>query len=169
MVRMLSFAFTLCCLACTSEALLLCFISFLLTALIQSNREMMARKVPPSEGGEEQGMNIPSFQLEHWPRLPTQRMKRRAHLFQSFSGAAINALAQIEPSKFLSAGADGTVRIWSPSEGKELYRMDGFTDSISSLVLAKDSLVTNGMENMVCLHDFGVDIDEAENGYEMEW
>ena len=129
----------------------------------------MSRKPPPVEGGEEQGINIPSFQLEHWPRLPTQRMKRRAHLFQSFSGTAVSALAQVDSSKFLSAGADGTVRIWSPSEGKELYRMDGFTSSISSLVLAKDALITNGMENMVCLHDFGVDVDEAENGYELEW
>jgi len=130
---------------------------------------MMSRKLPPSENGEEQGMNRPTFQLEHWPRLPTQRMKRRAHLFQSFSGTPVNALAQVEPSRFLSAGADGTVRIWSPSEGKQLYRMDGFTGSISSLVLAKDTLVTNGMENMVCLHDFGVDVDEAESGYELEW
>ena len=63
----------------------------------------------------------------------------------------------------------GCVRIWSPSEGKELYRLDGFTGSISSLVLAKDTLITDGMENMVCLHDFSVDIDEAESGYELEW
>jgi len=128
----------------------------------------MSRKLPPSENGEEQGMNRPTFQLEHWPRLPTQRMKRRAHLFQSFSGTPVTALAQVEPSRFLSAGADGAVRIWS-REGKQLYRMDGFTGSISSLVLAKDTLVTNGMENMVCLHDFGVDVDEAESGYELEW
>ena len=125
---------------------------------------MLSRKLPPSENGEE-----PTFQLEHWPRLPTQRMKRRAHLFQSHSGKAVNVLAQIDPSKFLSASADGTIRIWSPSEGKELYRLDGFTGSISSLVLAKDTLITDGMENMVCLHDFSVDIDEAESGYELEW
>ena len=96
-------------------------------------------------------------------------MKRRAHLFQSYSGKAVNALAQIDPSKFLSADGSGFVRIWSPSEGKELYRLDGFTGSISSLVLAKDTLITDGMENMVCLHDFSVDIDEAESGYELEW
>lgn len=113
-------------------------------------------------------MSSPSYKLEHWPRLPNQRMKRRAHMFQGHA-EAVNALAQVDSTKFLSASADGTIRVWSPSEGKEMYRLDGFTDSLSSLVLAKETLITDGMENMVCVHDFDVDIDDAERGYELEW
>ena len=125
----------------------------------------MARTLQESK---ESDLSSPSYRLEHWPRLPNQRMKRRAHVFQGHS-EPVNALAQVDSTKFLSASADGTVRVWSPSEGKEMYRMDGFTDSLTSLVLAKETLITDGMDNMVCIHDFDVDVDEADSGYELEW
>jgi len=127
--------------------------------------EMMSRTLQESK---ESDLSSPSCRLEHWPRLPNQRMKRRAHVFKGHSGP-VNALAQVDSTKFLSASADGTVRVWSPSEGKEMYRMDGFTDSLTSLVLAKETLITDGMDNMVCIHDFDVDVDEADSGYELEW
>ena len=66
----------------------------------------------------------PSWKLEHWPRLPTQRMKRHAHMFKGHYGS-VTALASHQGSSFLSAGVDGTLRVWDPSKGKELYKPQG--------------------------------------------
>lgn len=113
----------------------------------------------------------PSLKLEHWPRMASQRMQKRAHLFQGHEEAMpITALTSVDASKFLSAGADGTIRAWSPSTGKELFRMDGFSEKISSLCLLEEMyLITDGMENLVCVHDFDVDETEYQDGYELEW
>lgn len=109
------------------------------------------------------------LKLEHWPRLSTQRMNRRAHMFRGHDGP-ITALVcgsssggvgvgggGSSSSKILSAGMDGTVRVWNPFKGgNEIYRMDGFTDSLSSLCLDGEILVTDGMDDLVCVHDFDV-------------
>ena len=101
--------------------------------------------------------------------MATQRMQRRAHLFKGHEEAPITALASIDASKFLSAGVDGTVRVWDPKSGKEHFRMDGFTEALSSLCLQEDMyLITDGMEEFVCLHDFDV-AQGIEDGYELEW
>lgn len=112
----------------------------------------------------------PSFKLEHWPRMANQRMQRRAHRFKGHDDTCVTALASMDASKFLSAGADGTVRAWNPSTGDELFRMDGFTEELSSLCLQDDLyLITDGMEHFVCVHDFDVEATEVEDGYELEW
>jgi WD40 repeat protein len=96
-------------------------------------------------------------------------MQRRAHLFKGHEEAPIRALASIDVSKFLSAGADGTVRAWNPTTGKCLFSMDGFTEALSSLCLQEDMyLITDGMGELVCLHDFDV-AQGIEDGYELEW
>lgn len=124
----------------------------------------MSRKI------ESASFDEPSFKLEHWPRMANQRMQRRAHLFKGHEEMPITALASVDASKFLSAGADGTVRAWSPSTGKELFRMAGFTAELSSLCLQEDLyLITDGMEHFVCVHDFDVEATEVEDGYELEW
>ena len=111
----------------------------------------------------------PSFKLEHWPRMATQRMQRRAHLFKGHDEAPITALASIDASKFLSAGVDGTVRAWNPATGKCLFSMDGFTEALSSLCLQEGRyLITDGMNEFVCLHDFDV-AQGIEDGYNLEW
>uniref|UniRef100_A0A7S1D8D6 Anaphase-promoting complex subunit 4 WD40 domain-containing protein n=1 Tax=Cyclophora tenuis TaxID=216820 RepID=A0A7S1D8D6_CYCTE len=107
--------------------------------------------------------------VEHWPRLSTQKMKRRAHMFRGHMEGPITALASVDESKFLSAGADGSVRAWSPSKGTELFRMDGFTANLTSLCLDSKTLITDGMDHYVCVHDFDVDSDEAANGYELDF
>eukprot|EP00957_Ditylum_brightwellii_P009020 681771-Ditylum_brightwellii.AAC.1 len=94
-------------------------------------------------------------------------MKQCAHLFEGHCGS-ITSLACVDRTKVLSAGADGTVRIWDRSEGKELYRMDGFTSKISSLCLEENRLITDGMEEYVCLHDFEVDEIEEGKDYNLE-
>ena len=111
----------------------------------------------------------PSLKLEHWPRIATQRMQRRAHLFKGHGDEHITALTSVDSSKFLSSGDDGTVRAWSPSTGKELFRMDGF-ECLSSLCLQEDMyLITDGMQEFVCVHDFDVEASEVQDGYELEW
>jgi WD40 repeat protein len=106
--------------------------------------------------------------LEHWPRLATQRMPKRAHVFAtSHMGGngddlTITALASHGDDKIISASADGTVRAWSPTTGKELYMMAGFTSALTSLCLNQDMLVTNGMNQFVCVHDFDVNQEDLE-------
>jgi len=68
--------------------------------------------------------------------------------------------------QFLSASTDGTVRAWDVAQGKEQYRMDGFTDGLSSLCVqggsdsGDDTLITNGQKQYVCVHDFSQGISE---------
>jgi WD40 repeat protein len=127
--------------------------------------EIMSRKL------ESASADAPSLKLEHWPRITNQRMQKRAHLFKGHAeDEPITALASVDGSKFLSAASDGTIRAWSPSSGEELFRMDGFTDELSSLCLLEGMyLITDGMENLVCVHDFDVDETEYQDGYELEW
>jgi WD40 repeat protein len=96
-------------------------------------------------------------------------MQRRAHRFEGHEGP-ITALTTIDPTKILSAGVDGTVRAWNPTKGTELFRMDGFTEDLNSLCLKDNLLVTDGMEQFVCVHDFDMDESELDDGYELgEW
>lgn len=99
-------------------------------------------------------------------------MKRRAHLFAPGHEGAVSSIAQQnnDPSKFLTCGEDGSLSVWSASTGKELYSMDGFSESISSMAfLGRELLVTDGMEQYVCVHDFGIAEDAAETGYDLDW
>jgi len=49
--------------------------------------------------------------LEHWPKLATQRLPQRAHLFRGHD-AVVTALAAVDALKFLSASSDGTGRLF---------------------------------------------------------
>mmetsp|Transcript_21097 Transcript_21097/g.38158 ORF Transcript_21097/g.38158 Transcript_21097/m.38158 type:complete len:637 (+) Transcript_21097:136-2046(+) len=114
-----------------------------------------------------------SIRMEHWPRLSTQRMKRRSHLFTPRHEGPVSSIAQQskhDSSKFITCSQDGSVCVWSASSGKELFRMDGFSSSLSSLAcLGRELLVTDGMEGYVCVHDFGIEEDAASNGYDLDW
>lgn len=113
------------------------------------------------------------IRMQHWPRLSTQRMKTRAHIFSPNHEGKVTSLAQqsqYDSSTFLSCGEDGAVSVWDAESGKMLYSMDGFSSTISSLAcLGRDLLVTDGMDELVCVHDFSVEEDAASNGYELDW
>lgn len=107
------------------------------------------------------------WKLEQWPRLSTQRLKGKVHIFEGHF-SPITSLQCVRTTennevktndRIFSAGLDGTIRIWDASSGKELYRMDGFTHGVSSLCLDSNTLVTNGMGEYVCVHDFDIDED----------
>jgi len=95
----------------------------------------------------------PSLKLEQWPRIATQQMQCRVHLFKGHRNKHITALTSVNSSNFLSSCDDSTVRAWSPSTGKELFRMDGF----------------ECMWEFVCVHDFDVKALEVQDGYKLEW
>eukprot|EP00551_Chaetoceros_affinis_P004717 CAMPEP_0203684290 /NCGR_PEP_ID=MMETSP0090-20130426/47962_1 /ASSEMBLY_ACC=CAM_ASM_001088 /TAXON_ID=426623 /ORGANISM="Chaetoceros affinis, Strain CCMP159" /LENGTH=778 /DNA_ID=CAMNT_0050553461 /DNA_START=200 /DNA_END=2536 /DNA_ORIENTATION=+ len=128
--------------------------------------EILRRKYQGGQG--ESNNDSPSWKLEHWPRLSTQRMKRHAHIFDGHRGS-VTALASQSGSQILSASDDGTVRVWDQSRGIELYRMDGFEESVSSLCLDREILITDGMGNFVCVHDFDITNDEYKNQFELDW
>lgn len=113
------------------------------------------------------------IRMDHWPRMSTQRMKRRAHIFNPGHDGPVSSIAQqskTDSSKFITCGQDGSVSVWSASSGEELSRMDGFESNISSLAcLGCDLLVTNGMEGYVCVNDFAIDEDAASDGYDLDW
>ena len=95
--------------------------------------------------------------LEYWPKLASQRMPKRSHQFLGHS-SDVTALEVIDATKFLSASKDGSIRAWDATSGKELFRMDGFSSSaLGSLCVKDDLLVTDGMENFVCVNDFDID------------
>ena len=99
-------------------------------------------------------------------------MKRRAHLFTPPHDGPVTCISQQgkhDTSKFLTSSEDGSVCVWSASSGKELYRMDGFNDISSLAFIGRELLVTDGMEQYVCVHDFGIEEDAASDGYDLEW
>jgi len=102
----------------------------------------------------------PFSRLEYWPRMKTQRLKDSAHIFEGHSGE-ITKIIRSE-ANVISASLDGSIRIWSTSSGDELYFMDGF-ENVSSLCCEGSLLITDGMKNYVCVHDFDTveDIDET--------
>jgi len=99
--------------------------------------------------------------FEQWPKLATQRLPKKAHVFKGHE-REVTALRPVDGTKFLSASADGSVAAWDASTGKKLFSMEGFTESIRSLCMQDGLLVTDGMKQFVCVHDFDVDMDEHD-------
>jgi hypothetical protein len=121
--------------------------------------------------------------LEQWPKLASQRLPKKAHLFQGHDGP-VTAILAVDAVKFVSAGSDGTgtlaeycraiatrraslthscsfcyptafasVRAWNSATGKELFRMDGFPDPIHSLCLLDGVVETTTASNTVLITD----------------
>ena len=118
-----------------------------------------------------------SDRLENWPKIASQRLPKKAHLFEGHYGpvTAIEAMGGRRP-QFLTASSDGTIRTWDVAKGKEEYRMDGFNENLSSLCLQGGSdtedelLVTNGMNQYVCVHDFSMGISgESIDDFFEQW
>ena len=117
------------------------------------NGEVKQYEIIPSQGGD----------VTHWPRLKTQKLKKRAHTFKGNSGKVTSIVA--DHAKIITACEDGTVRFYNPRNGRECsYTMDGL-DGITQMSLGEEVLVTNGMqEGFICLHDFGIIDDSIDFG-----
>lgn len=120
------------------------------------------------------------MKIEYWPRLASQRLRQRAHVFKTKHGGKVNSIQILnlnndehyddddndeeddDPAQLiLSAAADGSIHVSSPIGGEMCYHMDGFSSKISSLCLCENQniLITDGMQHFVCLHDFDADED----------
>jgi len=124
--------------------------------------ELLTRSLMGGDGGG------PDTRLEQWPKMASQRLPKKAHMFEGHDGE-VTCLKPIDSTKFLSASTDGTVVAWDPATGRKLFRMDGFTRSIRSLCLQDGLVITDGMDQYVCVHDFDVDPDEEDFELDLDW
>lgn len=132
-------------------------------------------------GGLKQWDLIPAGKgrLEYWPRMASQKLPGgKPHVYETredynyeeddesgecFS-SAIRGLLCIQ--QVLLAATDHDLTVWDSTTGKALYDMRGldFLFGRPSLLAVENSvLVTNGMENFVCVHDFAMDRVTSEN------
>ena len=145
-------------------------------------REMIRRKMPQSTS-ETMGQNMLYQKIERWPRLPTQRLRNRAHVFKKGYRDRVSSIQILnlddnspddgdnvnEQSQLILIGSiDGSIQVISAQSGEILYRMDGFTSKLSSLCLCGDQniLITDGMDHVVCLHDFDA---EEDIKFDLSW
>ena len=144
-------------------------------------------------GGLKQWELIPAGKgrLQYWPRMASQKLPGgKPHVYETrdYSGEdskegqnslfpAIRKLLCIQ--QVLLAVTDYDLTVWDSSTGKVLYDMQGLDFTLAtvgggsngdgshhrpSLISANDSvLITNGMENFVCVHDFAMDRITSEN------
>lgn len=108
--------------------------------------------------------------LEYWPKMETQTIPGKKHLFNTNTFESSNdgpVLAFHILPKLVLAATSSELTMWNPIDGEALFGMQGLDFSMtkpSLVVHDSDSLlITNGMEHLVCLHDFSaedLDIDE---------
>lgn len=112
-----------------------------------------------------------SIDLMHWPRLPSQRMKGRAHIFKGNRGpitCIVCDFDQTNGQKILAASSDGCVRYFDPAQERALFVMDGFSN-LSSMCLDHEIFITNGMDEYVCIHDFDVAEVDIDESIDLDW
>ena len=104
----------------------------------------MTRKVPSSSdvdggdgGGGRGGGETYATKLEHWPRLSTQRLHRRAHLFQGHSGP-VTALAYVSSSSRATAAAADEIAT-SPSSSPSSSRRPTPPTPASKFIISASS------------------------------
>jgi WD40 repeat protein len=119
-----------------------------------------------TSGGIKQWELIPrgKHALEYWPKLVSQTMPGKAHLLGrgGDDGEPILDLKVIDDVVLSVAPSRST--IWNTATGKSYFDMEGLEFEAtrpSCIVLSSHLLVTNGMEQYVCVHDFSV--AELEN------
>lgn len=114
------------------------------------------------------------YVIQTWPKLDTQRLPGKAHLFvpprQGRSDKENIILEDIdaqpgildlhyitmnESDILMSVNSDSIV-CWSSVTGKPLYSLEGFEQlfSVGIVPAPRAAFVTNGMKNVVCVHDY---------------
>jgi len=112
--------------------------------------------------------------LEYWPRMATQKLPDKAHVFETITDEESSPSATIRGilciQQVVLTSTDHDLKFWDPKTGKVLYEMNGleFAAARPSLAVARDSvLVTNGMDQYICVHDFAMDRVTSENAQSM--
>ena len=109
--------------------------------------------------------------MEYWPRMATQKLKDKAHILPNSGDSPIVALVNVDDhNKICAATQDGQLVVWN-GMGEVLFEMDGFdfTSVPASICITSQLLISNGMEQYVCVNDFDVSEDEAKDGYDLDW
>jgi len=98
--------------------------------------------------------------VEYWPKLSSQTLQGKAHLLQGMTEVSpILNLCPVQDGIILSATSHQLV-IWDSTTGQTLCTMEGLDfdqGGASCLVLSRYLLITNGMNQYVCVHDFSID------------
>lgn len=105
--------------------------------------------------------------LEYWPKMSSQKLPGKAHvlmkgpvqsLAESTAGSAILNLRPVQEGVILSA-TKHQLTIWNTATGDTFCDMHGldFEQGACCLVLSEHLLVTNGLKQYVCVHDFSID------------
>jgi hypothetical protein len=97
--------------------------------------------------------------VEYWPKLSSQTLPGKAHILKGTTEKSpILDLRKVQDGIVLSA-TQGQLVIWDSATGEAMSTMPGlnFEQGASCLVLSRSLLVTNGMCQYVCVHDFSID------------
>jgi hypothetical protein len=124
--------------------------------------------------------------LEYWPRMDSQKLPGKAHKFATAQDELTDENVPFSLSirqimcvqKVVLAATNNRLQFWDPATGKGLFEMQGLDFvagtafqglfSRPSLAVAGDScLVTNGMGQYVCVHDFASERVTSENAQDM--
>jgi hypothetical protein len=132
------------------------------------------------------GRSTTAIKYQHWPRMTSQRLPNKAHVFQtSTSGDAsavpVRSILYLKQQQVVLTTTNEDLTVWDPVTGKILYQMNGlefgsgFTigtgtvtsttvDIEPSLIVGTSSmLITNGMDQYVCIHDFAMERIDEDN------
>ena len=132
------------------------------------------------------------LKLQHWPRMNNQRIscKNSARTLTSqHVGHVSSCIASINDDMLISVGCDGRIITHSVITGKLLHSMEGFAtnadssysiqnniddddkNKISSLLCSSRDgmLITNGMLDYVCVHDFNIKEWEENSDDFSDW
>jgi len=101
--------------------------------------------------------------VEYWPKMPSQKMPGKAHLLKDVRAqeAPVVALRAVQEGVVLSA-TPNQLATWDGTSGEILCTMEGMeflNNQASCLVLSEHLLVTNGMKQYICIHDYSIDPD----------
>jgi len=120
--------------------------------------------------------------VEHWPKMASQTMPGKAHVFASSSSDAV-AGEDVEPvlelkiiqKDLILSATQSRLTLWDTTTGKARFDMQGLefepsgVISPSCVVLSSHLLVTNGMEQYVCVHDFSIEeLEDIEDMIERD-
>lgn len=131
--------------------------------------EILERTSPSRETdgtNDEGGSSGDSVVVDYWPKLPTQRLTdRKIHILSkgctSDSQRRITSVA-LHPHSVLAADGTGTVTAWNAQTGSESFQVPGMSSAVQNLLLLRENLlITDGMHNVICIHDFDFSFDAA--------
>lgn len=102
--------------------------------------------------------------IDYWPQSPIQRLAadRKVHILSqgcmldsnNRSTRSISRIA-LHPHTVIVSDVTGAIIAWNSQTGKESFQVPGVRSRLSSLLLLRDSiLISDGMQNAVCVQDF---------------